>query len=289
MEWIDDVFKSYNTALENAHELFFQSVAAGQGGLKGRELDRGLREFIDSSMRKWEDAAPDQGGYSPRRLFESISGVEEAMEVFKRGAVLCDDRLPRAFIERLSQLGSEAVLELMKLSGDAALMESSDETEFLISVTAIKVLGEIKAEGAADYLVRLCFRPSREKELFLESIREALIDIGEPALRSLAEAVSSPEEFTEAHEHLLLALSAVGSGFKSDGIYGCIKNAFYKMDNKAVGASCLADYGDGRAIPALRGYAEKNLATVDNITLYELKLAVERLGGSMEDILQDRA
>ena len=44
-----------------------------------------------------------------------------------------------------------------------------------------------------------------------------------------------------------------------DVVYACIKDTFIKMDDKIIGAICIGDLGDGRAIPFLRGYVEKNM------------------------------
>jgi len=57
------------------------------------------------------------------------------------------------------------------------------------------------------------------------------------------------------------------------------------MSNKVLGAACLAAYGDGRAIPALRGYIEKNRNTIDSVTFFEIKGAIEKLGGNADDLI----
>ena len=76
----------------------------------------------------------------------------------------------------------------------------------------------------------------------------------------------------------------VGRSDKSDRIFYKLKDAFKKIKNKRIGAECLANYGDGRAIPLLRGYTERYIDNISPDEYYEIKLAVERLGGSMEGI-----
>lgn len=67
-------------------------------------------------------------------------------------------------------------------------------------------------------------------------------------------------------------------------IMGCLKEYFLKYEKVVLGASNLAEYGDSRAIPALRGYAQRHMALLDKETFYEIKSAVERLGGNMDDL-----
>jgi len=69
-----------------------------------------------------------------------------------------------------------------------------------------------------------------------------------------------------------------------DSIYRTIKSTFLKMENKIFGAICLGNFGDGRAIPVLRGYIEKNRNTIDFETFLEIKSSIYRLGGNIDDI-----
>ena len=82
-----------------------------------------------------------------------------------------------------------------------------------------------------------------------------------------------------------MILPGLASVNKSDSVYKLLKNSFLRMENKILGASALSEYGDGRGIPVLRGYIEKNLQSIDRETFYELKKSIEILGGSTEDLI----
>ncbi|NLM15175.1 MAG: hypothetical protein GX218_04890, partial [Clostridiaceae bacterium] len=44
------------------------------------------------------------------------------------------------------------------------------------------------------------------------------------------------------------------------------------------------DYGDGRGIPVLKGWLDRNPAFQDNQTISEILSAIKRLGGEIDDI-----
>ena len=44
------------------------------------------------------------------------------------------------------------------------------------------------------------------------------------------------------------------------------------------------DYGDGRAIPMLKGYVNRNKDTISRDLFYEIMSAVQNLGGDISDI-----
>ncbi|NMB95129.1 MAG: hypothetical protein GYA02_00715 [Clostridiaceae bacterium] len=131
------------------------------------------------------------------------------------------------------------------------------------------------------------FKGFADPALFGESARDALISIGEPAIRPLLDLLTKTEEYNDYHEYLAMALANIAKDYKSEEIYKCLRKMFRKHNNKIVMADCLAHYGDGRAIPALRGYIEKNIDNVDPDTLYSFGLAIKELGGSMDDFVKD--
>ena len=44
------------------------------------------------------------------------------------------------------------------------------------------------------------------------------------------------------------------------------------------------EYGDGRAIPMLKGYVNRNKHSIDRDLFYEIMSAVQNLGGDISDI-----
>ena len=56
------------------------------------------------------------------------------------------------------------------------------------------------------------------------------------------------------------------------------------MTNKIYAVICLMEYGDGRAIPMLKGYVNRNKHSIDRDLFYEIMSAVQNLGGDISDI-----
>lgn len=197
--------------------------------------------------------------------------------------------------------------------------DSKVKDSFLIPLEGIKILGGWKTEKAAqliiDFLGRLnninnqreLYKSDRNEkdkkfteydqdseeyidldmDLFYEVAREALINIGKPSISLLIDTLEKAEKYYEYHEYLTMALAEIGENNKTEEIYKCLKKMFRKHDNKIVMADCLGQYGDGRAIPTLRGYIERNINDISKDILFTVNSVIEELGGSMEDILED--
>lgn len=284
MEKAESLFESYNMAIEGSYNKVFMDNKA-EDLLKIKE-DCFL-ESIDVELKKWADTPMEElEGISPDDYFKSISSFEQLIELFKLGSKLCDKDLPDSLLERLKSFGTSAVDELLKLALDPSLLHSDEE--MFISLMAIRIFGRWKVERVVDPLINLLLSLDFNNEIAIEEITEALIFIGNASISSIVDRLNGVEDVGPLDEHLLGCLIRIDlkeldkTGY--DTVYRCIKNAFLKMSNKAFGAICLGDFGDGRAIPALRGYVERNRDTIDYQTYSEIKGAVIRLGGNMDDI-----
>lgn len=269
------LFEKYNQALGDAFDSILDDDTLKVSEIETMELD-GL---VASKMSNWEQTPlEDIGGISPRQYFEGLSTLEEAMEHVNAAAVLCDDEPPMALVDKVASFGEPAVEALLKVAGDTA-------NEGCLCVEAVKVIGRLKAAGAAGPLVQMLLI-QREDELARESIVEALGFIGSPAITHLLTRIGEAGTIGDGEEYMISALSTIGRNHPSDEIYKCLKGSFLRMGNKVLGALCLGEYGDGRAIAFLRGYVEKNRETIDKVTYYQIKSSVHMLGGGMGDFGQ---
>jgi hypothetical protein len=174
---------------------------------------------------------------------------------------------------------------LFELVNDKNLITDKDEN-YTIPLMAIKVLGLWKEERAVPVFINMLMELDEDNELFLETIKQALVDIGEKALMPIFNSIKDAPQIGIRQEYLIMALSEAGKDNKSDFLYKCLKDSFRRMENKVIGALCLAGYGDGRAIPALRGYIIKNHATMDRNTFGDFLWAIKELGGEIQDLKQ---
>ncbi|HHV99574.1 MAG TPA: hypothetical protein GXX36_08355 [Clostridiaceae bacterium] len=277
------LFTGYNQAVEQGYNNVFKGMnkknALNGVGPEAEEIEKSVRE----SVKKWEETPVEAlDNLTPVQYINKISDFDYLIELFKEGSRICDDNMPAVFLDKLKEYNSEAVDAVMKLAADKELLENSKEAD--IPVMAVKVLGEWKIDWAVDQLIELLFETAGKNELFADSIKNALISIGKPSIEKIMQALNKLDVSGDVQEYLVTALAEAGKHNRSDDIYRCLKSTFMKMENKTIGAICLGNYGDGRAIPALRGYIQKNRNTLDPETYWEIKSAIYRLGGQIGDI-----
>lgn len=276
-------FESFNMAVEAAYNKYFD--IAEKDILKGIREDTDLLDsFLASGIEKWESTCLSElDGYTPIQYIEQVNDFNDIMKLFHLGAVMCDDRLPSVFLKKLESFGEVSIEALLELSRKS-IAGMCDEDEFQASQLAVKILGIWRCERAVIPLIELLFNGSGDTDLLYENIKEALVGIGKPAIPVLIQYIESDGFKSEVMDYLLMALSDIGEKYRSDEVYKCLKNAFVVMPDKAIGAICLGNYGDGRVIPALRGFLEKNKETLEKEVFYEIISAIKKLGGNTEDI-----
>lgn len=287
------LFESYNIAIEKGYDRVFSNTKP-EDILKIREGD--ITGFLDEELRKWESRELDVlGGVSPKKYFEDIDSLNELIELFKKASKICDIDVPEVLIRRLNSFGNDFIEQLIQLASSPSLIK--DDEEMLISLMAIRFLGRLKAKNAVEMLLNLLYDVSSKNESIIEEINSAIINIGDASVEGILNKLINIKEIGDIEEYLLYSLVKIGITIRENSnyqdIYACIKDTFIKMDNKIIGAICIGDLGDGRAIPFLRGYVEKNIDLINYNTFCEIKAAVHKLGGNMDDInfehLQEKA
>ncbi len=275
-------FDSYAHAMEAAYDA---CIKINEGDMaKGFDAeDEKLGTFLKNGYEKWLAAPVEKlGGKTPKEYVDAVGSLDELREMFIYGAVVCDDELPEVFLNRLKSFGEEAEKLLVGIARGE--LHKTGEESLLAQVMAISVLGRWKAAGSAGPMIHIIYSGSEADELIFEAVRDALINIGAPSIDMIIRALESEHGFGAADEYLLMALSEVGRSNRSDKVYNCLKNAFLQMPQKTVAADSLAKYGDGRAVPAIRGFLRKNASQLDKDTFYDLASAVRHLGGSTDDL-----
>ena len=277
-------------------------------------------KYRDKLYEEW-DVTPVQelGNITPEEYFSKIEDLDILIEIFKLYAVKSDYKMPDAFLKKLKVYGNECIDIIIKLAinevpyyfkemfnmSEIDYIPDKTREYFTVSLTAIEILGSWKIEEVIIPIIELLqnipsviydvdsmdgFYNSKNDdidgymEMYRSNIRDALVSIGSSAIEHILNVFENIEEYDENHEYIAMALAEIGKENRSDRIYRTLKDAFLNMDNKIVGSSCLGIYGDCRAITALRGYVKKNLNNLDRETFYEIKKAVEDLGGNMDDI-----
>lgn len=280
MEKIELLFESYNMAVEGAYNKFFMDRSA-EDILK--MVEQAASSYLQEAIADWEQTSLECiDSVTPQEYFMNITEFSDVLEHFKVGARMCDENLPNLLMDKLRNFGDKSIRALVDLATDRRIIESEDD--FLVAITSIKLLGEFKAEVAVKPLMDQLLECGDDDELIMEEIGVAFVNIGAAAVQPIIESLNESQEIGLPQETLMAALSKIGQSSRTEEIYRCLKNTFLKMNNKVIGVILLGEYGDGRAIPALRGYMEKNRNSVDRETFYEIKSAIEKLGGNLDDI-----
>ncbi|MCX7921063.1 MAG: hypothetical protein N3B21_03435 [Clostridia bacterium] len=277
----DILFESYNMVVEESYNKIFESCSKEEDILKIK--DESIVEHLKKDIDIWEDVPiSDLNGMSPRAFIESIEGYEAVVELFLLGAKLTDRDLPEIFLEKLRSYGDKAIEKLVEFATDNSMI--SNEDTVYIPVMAVRILGKWKVENSVGKLIKTLYNCEEDSELIMEEIVDAFVSIGEASIEPILHKVENAGNIGYVEEYLLNALSILGKKYKSDKLFKCLKSAFLGMDNKVLGAVYLGEYGDGKAIPALRGYIEKNIRHIDYETFAEIKATIQKLGGDISDL-----
>ena len=278
MNWKQILFESYNEVLAAGYDLYAEK--------RGKEAANGLEngayeEYMEEAARRWNNMPLDiMGGKTPVEIICDLVSLSDTIELYKEACTICDDGIPFILGEKLKSFGNEAEDQLIELACSRSVSEQDEA--FMISILSIRLLGEWKVVRLAPRLIKLLLECNPDDLMLMEEIELALVNIGDTDI--LLEAMGPTDSWCYPHEYLASALAKAGKRSRKDSVYRCLKEYFLKYKKIVLGASNLAEYGDSRAIPALRGYAQRHMALLDKETFYEIKSAVECLGGNMNDL-----
>jgi hypothetical protein len=276
-----DFFDSYRMAVEEAYNNFL--AEAGNTIPAEAHPDIVLQRHLQAQYEKWLQTAFEKlGGRTPAAYLQTIGDLEALIEMFSEGAVICDDGLPEIFLDKIKAFGEKAVDALAETAAQAVRCEPGSDLS--APLMAVRVLGEWKAERAAAPMIGMLAAEGESAEQICESVRDALICMGNPAVSYIIDALDSEKFPQSSSDYLLMALSEIGRKDRSDRIYQRLKKAFLELSDKLTAASCLAVYGDGRAVPALRNCLLRMGQSMERDEFFEIVSAIKKLGGRIDDL-----
>ncbi len=286
------LFEKYNETMELCSEDILTRESLKRD-IFGTDFEKDFVEMVEEKAEAFLDQP--LGGLeagSPKAFFGSLMNADDAIEVFKIASAVSDVKPPRALADRVFSFGDEAVAKMIRLaeSGEWEIRgedESPDTQDMLLpSISAVRALGEQKSKASlAPILDRFC-KIAAPDEYISDVITEYLVNMGAEATDELIARIGSAEKIPGGgpEEDLLVALAKIGAGHRSEAFFQSLRGAFRKMERKVIGALCLGDYGDGRAIPLLKGYLDRNLHTLSREMFYETLTVIRKLGGDINDI-----
>jgi hypothetical protein len=282
-KYSETFFKSFNLAMQAAYNACLKIAEERSSDVSVYSSNDDLQTCLDNEYKKWLSEPLQGTAKTPSEYLDGV-GFDEIIEMFGYGAEICDDDLPQIYVEKLLGYGDDAVNFLAGTT--VHITADADEGDMVQSVMAAKLLGRHKIETAVLPLISSLDRSQGAPGLMQETARDALVNIGKAAVDPILREMSAGKLSHEACEYLAMSLAEIGKHCRSDEIYSVLKKTFNELPDKAVTASCLAKYGDGRAIPALRGYLLKSGGKIDKVTFYDIVSAVRQLGGRIDDLKQ---
>lgn len=229
---------------------------------------------------KWADTPVEElNGSTPSELISGMENFADVFDLYLYMAEHTDEEVPPVVIKRLKDFSNEAVPALADLA-NSCLNNGNTDIDFIAAVSA---LGKIGNKDSIDKLINLAYSMN-EKNLDLDYVEEALRHAGSGTIEPILEILDKGE-MGKVEKMLLYVLASVGANHKDDRIYRLLRSAFRTMDDKMLAVNCLNEYGDGRAIPMLRGYLERNSKLEKNL-YFEIVGTIRNLGGITDDLLK---
>lgn len=286
------LFEKYNEHMDKYSEEILERESMNRD-IFGTDFENDFDKMVEEQAAAFLDL-PLEGleTGSSKAFFESLSTVDDAIEVFTIASGISDVKPPKVLTDRVFSFGEDAVDKMICLAisrdweigqGDAAL----DARELLSpSTSAVRALGENHIEKSIGPILDRFCKMKAPDEYISDVVSEFLVNIGQAVTGELMIRLDSAEILSAngPEEDLMVALAKTGAGHRSEAVFQSLRGAFRKMERKVIGALCLGDYGDGRAVPLLKGYLDRNLHTVSREMFYETLTVIRKLGGDINDI-----
>jgi hypothetical protein len=292
------MFETYNRVFSEAWQKYIDDQENGRGDQQS--LSEAIYNNVHNSIQSWYKTAlsADDGSVTGEDILAEIDDLGKAMKLAEYAAIYCDDEIPDIVKIKLNSFGGDPrrnVLDCImsknwedKSVGQRIGDQQEEDPDPVIVASFIRLLGEWEYQDAIAPLVQHFVQHKQPAEIIADAMREYLklfeaLPVND-IITAINESLKSVNDLNAACEYLLIALTDIGKNHPNEQIFSTLKECFRKMSSKAIAAICLGDYGDGRAIPTLRGWLEKNPQLNDRQILYEIASAIQRLGGDISDL-----
>lgn len=255
--------------------------------LGGKELFDFIGETIKESqdnVYRWEETKLDQlGGLTPKEYFESLGSIDDFVGLVSVLVEKCGGILPTSLAARVKNLQESVSGPLGAMLGKVQVGEDGCLSPLQqAEVHIAEVLGQSEfLQPLKDILHQF---GDKTDEGSYKSVGDALVAIGEPALRTLIELAESIGRDNKQYDDVIQAVARIGEGNRSEDVYRFLKECFRKSDTKVAEVSALAMYGDGRAVPLLRTYIERNIEDMPGLVYTHFRECLASLGGIVSDL-----
>lgn len=247
------------------------------------------RETLNAMASWFEEVLPEIGE-SPAQFFDGLSISEDLLSAYDVFAANCDSLLPEYFQIQLGRQAEGIMPELEKRALALPFDTLDDMLEadaFSIQCVTLELLGQWQNVSIAQTILDAITNSNLMHERFASALKSYFSYAGAeslPALTTAIEAILQASKPNPNLDYLLVYLTELGKEHPDDKIYQLLRQSFKVMEEKIIPVICLGDYGDGRAVPMLRTFVEKNSAGLDRGLLSETLSSIKRLGGEVQDL-----
>ncbi len=272
------VSQSYNLAIEAGFTSFLEEHATSENN----EIKIDEDELISEIESKWlNEELSDIGNITPGEYINSLTSLEALVEFFIEIASVSDVGVPDIVIDRLKEYGKSAADMLFNFIEDS--LASKDKIKNLAISQAVYAISCLRFDEYKEKLINLLINCCGD-ELISEAVCSAIALYDETILNNLIETFHTTNQDL-VKELLLTCVAEICKEHQSDEIFYFLKNAFRVLSNIKLVVEVIGDYGDGRAIPLLRGYIMKNIKEMDKDTFNQIRAAIKKLGGEIDDLV----
>jgi len=272
------VSQSFNLAVEAGFNSFLEQNATSVNC----EIKVDEEKLIAEIEEKWlNQELTEIGNITPNEYIRSLVSLEALVEFFIEIASVSDVGAPNILINMLKEHGKTAADSLFTFVKES--LDSIDQNKSLAISQAVYAIGCIKTDEYKMKLITLLIDTCKD-EMISEAICSAIALYDDTILEDLIKAFNATGQ-TLVQEHLLICVAQIAKNHQSDEIFYFLKNAFRVVTNLKLAVEVFGDYGDGRAIPLLRGYILKNINEMDKATFNHMRAVIKKLGGEIDDLV----
>jgi len=272
------ISESYNTAIEAGFNSFLEQHATNVNC----DVKIDEEKLIQQVENNWlNQSITEIGDITPKEYINSLKSLEDIFELFIEMASVSDVGVPDILMHKLKEQAKPAADMLFSFVRGS--MESTDQSSIIAVTQSVYAIGCLKCEEYKEQLIKLLSEFSND-EMLSEAVCAAISEYGDSILEDLFNAFQT-EKQEVVKEYLLTCVAEISKQYHSDEIFYFLKNAFKAMENLRLVVEVLGDYGDGRAIPFLRGYVQKNANEMDKTTFNHIRAVIKKLGGEIKDLV----
>ena len=272
------VAESFNKAVEAGFNNFLEEHAT----FDNYEVKIEEEKLIQEIEAKWlNEAIAEIDNLTPKEYINSFLSLRDLMDFFIEVASVSDVGIPDIVIDRFKEHGLPAADMLFKFVKNNIELQT-DSNKLALS-HAVFAIGILKYNEYKEKLIGLLMEYSNE-EMISEAICAAITEYGDEILKDLIKSFNEAEHEL-VKEYLLICIADISKEHPSDEVFSLLKSAFRVLKNIKVAAEVLGDYGDGRAIPMLRGHIVKNINEIDRDTFNLIRAVIKKLGGEIDDLV----